>query len=120
MSRRRTYGLLLALAALAGTILLSGAAGASGHSERASRDQWGVSYRPTATPIKHVVVIFQENVSFDHYFGTYPNAANTDGQTFNAKPGTPAVDGLLPATSSSLPPQLRHSNNLITSNPNDG
>ena len=25
---------------------------------------------PTATPIKHVVVIFQENVSFDHYFGT--------------------------------------------------
>ena len=25
-----------------------------------------------ATPIKHVVVIFQENVSFDHYFGTYP------------------------------------------------
>ena len=29
---------------------------------------------PTATPIKHLVVIFQENVSFDHYFGTYPNA----------------------------------------------
>ena len=28
------------------------------------------------TPIKHVVVIFQENVSFDHYFATYPNAAN--------------------------------------------
>ena len=26
----------------------------------------------TATPIKHLVVIFQENVSFDHYFGTYP------------------------------------------------
>ena len=30
----------------------------------------------TATPIKHLVVIFQENVSFDHYFGTYPNATN--------------------------------------------
>jgi phospholipase C len=29
-----------------------------------------------ATPIKHVVVIFQENVSFDHYFGTYPNTNN--------------------------------------------
>ena len=26
----------------------------------------------TSTPIKHLVVIFQENVSFDHYFGTYP------------------------------------------------
>ena len=25
----------------------------------------------TKTPIKHLVVIFQENVSFDHYFGTY-------------------------------------------------
>ena len=30
----------------------------------------------TTTPIKHLVVIFQENVSFDHYFGTYPNATN--------------------------------------------
>lgn len=29
---------------------------------------------PSKTPIKHVVVIFQENVSFDHYFGTYPHA----------------------------------------------
>ena len=28
------------------------------------------------TKIQHVVVIFQENVSFDHYFGTYPNALN--------------------------------------------
>ncbi|MHC6594253.1 phospholipase C [Arthrobacter sp. C152] len=35
----------------------------------------------TATPIKHVVVIFQENVSFDHYFATYPQAANTAGET---------------------------------------
>ena len=35
----------------------------------------GAAHR--ATPIKHVVVIFQENVSFDHYFGTYPYAANT-------------------------------------------
>ncbi|WP_031073895.1 phospholipase C [Streptomyces sp. NRRL WC-3742] len=52
----------------------------------------------TATPIQHVVVIFQENVSFDHYFGTYPNAANTadDKVKFTAKPGTPQVDGLTP------------------------
>ena len=48
----------------------------------------------TATPIKHVVVIFQENVSFDHYFGTYPFAANTDGSTFTPAKGTPAVNGL--------------------------
>ena len=30
----------------------------------------------TATPIKHIVIIFGENRSFDHYFGTYPNALN--------------------------------------------
>jgi phospholipase C len=43
------------------------------------------------------VVIFQENVSFDHYFGTYPHAANTDGNPFHAQPGTPSVNGLTPA-----------------------
>ena len=35
----------------------------------------------TATPIKHVVVIFGENISFDHYFGTYPKAQNNSGET---------------------------------------
>src|ERR1700733_14559753 len=45
--------------------------------------------------IQHVVVIFQENVSFDHYFGTYPKALNLPGEyPFRALPGTPAVDGL--------------------------
>ncbi len=49
----------------------------------------------TSTPIKHVVVIFQENVSFDHYFGTYPNATNPAGEpAFHARSGTPAVNGL--------------------------
>jgi phospholipase C len=56
------------------------------------------------TPIQHLVVIFQENVSFDHYFGTYPTATNSSGQQFAAKPGTPAVNGL--------------STSLLTSNPN--
>jgi phospholipase C len=48
----------------------------------------------TATPIKHVVVIFQENVSFDHYFATYPYATNSDGNPFAAAKGTPVVNGL--------------------------
>ena len=49
----------------------------------------------TDTPIKHVVVIFQENVSFDHYFATYPNATNASGEpVFQPKPGTPSVNGL--------------------------
>jgi phospholipase C len=60
----------------------------------------------TATPIQHLVVIFQENVSFDHYFATYPNALNTTtGEpTFTALPDTPAVNGL--------------SGLLMTNNPN--
>jgi phospholipase C len=53
---------------------------------------------PTPSPavnVQHIVIIFQENVSFDHYFGTYPNALNLPGETpFTALPGTPAVDGL--------------------------
>lgn len=34
----------------------------------------------TATPIKHIVIIYGENISFDHYFGTYPKAANLPGE----------------------------------------
>src|SRR6516165_5472439 len=52
---------------------------------------------PTSTPIKHLVVIFQENVSFDHYFGTYSNATGEGGSPFTAKPGTPSIDGLTTA-----------------------
>ncbi|HZT28862.1 MAG TPA: alkaline phosphatase family protein [Bryobacteraceae bacterium] len=50
----------------------------------------------TTTPIQHVVVIFQENVSFDHYFATYPVAANSNPSEplFTAAPGTPPVNGL--------------------------
>ena len=47
----------------------------------------------TTTPIKHLVVIFDENISFDHYFGTYPYAANTDGSSFCPAAGTPGLPG---------------------------
>src|SRR5215471_8657500 len=47
------------------------------------------------TPIRHVVVIFDENRSFDHYFGTYPHAANLPGERpFHARSDTPTVNGL--------------------------
>ena len=53
---------------------------------------------PTTTPIKHVVVIFQENVSFDHYFATYPYAMNPAGEpAFHAKDDTPSTNNLLAA-----------------------
>src|SRR6202042_2323472 len=67
----------------------------------------------TATPIKHLVVIFDENVSFDHYFGTYPFAANTDGTAFHAKRGTPTVNGLYTKITPKGP-----TGPLLTSNPN--
>ena len=62
-----------------------------GSSLQAAAQQPGYA---TTTPIKHVVVIFQENVSFDHYFATYPNAANTDGTPFYPAKETPTVNGL--------------------------
>src|SRR5437763_1949882 len=50
------------------------------------------------TPIKHLVIIFEENESFDHYFGTYPKALNTAGEPkFVAAAGTPSINGLTPA-----------------------
>jgi phospholipase C len=53
---------------------------------------------PAPTAITHVIVLFQENVSFDHYFGTYPNAQNLAGeQVFTPFPGTPTVNGYTPA-----------------------
>ena len=55
----------------------------------------GAAGPSTTTPIKHVVVIFQENVSFDHYFATYPFAMNPAGEpAFRPSAGTPAVNGL--------------------------
>jgi phospholipase C len=64
--------------------------------------------RQTSTPITHLVIIFQENVSFDHYFATYPNALNPPppggGPMFVPLPGTPTVNGFSPA--------------LLTNNPN--
>ena len=60
----------------------------------------------TATPIKHLVVIFDENVSFDHYFGTYPNALNPPNEPwFKAAARTPSVNGF--------------TDGLIYSNPNE-
>lgn len=58
----------------------------------------------TKTPIKHLVVIFQENRTFDHYFGTYPEAANIPGEegwvgipapAFHARPHTPKANNYL-------------------------
>ena len=66
---------------------------------------FGQTAATTTTPIQHVVVIFGENISFDHYFGTYPNALNPVGEpAFVPAANTPNVNSLTPA--------------LLTNNPN--
>jgi phospholipase C len=71
----------------------------------------------TATPIKHLVVIFDENVSFDHYFATYPVATNPPGEpAFHAAAGTPAADTLSAAHLLSNNPNLTNPGNGSNAN----
>jgi len=78
------------------------------------------------TPIQHLVVIFQENESFDHYFGTYPYATNPTGEDgFTPALGTPSVDGLcsanaVPSTANNVSCTSANvgTSPLLTSNPN--
>lgn len=97
-SRRRSPAVAVLVAAAA-LVLVGGGQSWAGHGG-------GGHHRPvhTATPIKHVVVIFGENISYDHYFGTYPHAANTDGTPFHAAKHTPRTNGL--------------THRLLTHNPN--
>ncbi len=72
---------------------------------------------PTTTPIQHLVVIFQENISFDHYFGTYPTATNPSGEPpFTALPLTPSVNGIV-GPLSTLNPNLNPANGTGATNP---
>jgi phospholipase C len=75
----------------------------------------------TATPIKHVVVIFGENISFDHYFATYPAAQNNAGETaFHVLDGgSPLVNNLVtPLDPNNAFVPLTAGPDLRTANPN--
>ncbi len=111
MRRRRLRSGLGAVAILAGASYLSSASGSTpvraqaAMGNGAGKDTSAAALLTTTTPIKHVVVLFQENVSFDHYFATYPNATNSANEpAFIASPNTPSVNGL--------------SGPLLTHNPN--
>jgi phospholipase C len=72
----------------------------------------------TATPIKHLVILFPENISFDHYFGTYPKAQNLRGEPkFVAAPDTPAVNGLSPVLLEHNPNSFNKANGEGAINP---
>ena len=85
----------------------------------------GVTYTaPAAVPvtsaqvIKHVVVIFGENVSFDHYFGTYPNAKNPAGESqFTAATGTPVPANLTGSLLTANPNSTNAANGAGATNP---
>ena len=97
------------VAGVAATCALGGAvavAAAHGGAPKASAADASAS-----TPIKHLVVIYQENVSFDHYFGTYPHAANTSGQPFFSHADV-KVNGLYDTRG------LNRHGTLLTNNPN--
>ncbi|HEY6373746.1 MAG TPA: alkaline phosphatase family protein, partial [Candidatus Sulfotelmatobacter sp.] len=105
----KTMALLLALSTALGPTTTAFAA--SKPATKASKTA------ATATPIQHLVVIFQENVSFDHYFGTYPVATNPKGESrFKAAPNTPTVNGLT-NTLLSFNPNLNPANGAGASNP---
>src|SRR6202021_121157 len=74
---RRFLAASLSTLLVVGTVPISSVA-ADHENESKSQSQ---NEPQTATPIKHVVVIFGENISFDHYFGTYPKAQNNPGET---------------------------------------
>ena len=86
-----------------------------------------VNALPTKTPIKHLVVIFNENRSFDHYFGTYPNALNPEGEPlFEPAKNTPRdINNLLsnPALLDNNPnanPNVVPSNGQTVTQPSNG
>jgi phospholipase C len=63
------------------------------------------SNNATTTPIKHIVILVQEDIAFDHYFGTYPNATNSPGEPkFVPSQHNPSINGL--------------NSNLLYKNPN--
>jgi phospholipase C len=61
---RRTWSFGMALA-IVGAILFSATPAVGAESDRGAR-----------SPIKHTIILYQENISFDHYFGTYGHGAN--------------------------------------------
>ncbi|MDB4988755.1 MAG: phospholipase [Myxococcaceae bacterium] len=73
-----------------------GHGGSSGQSGGHDKPKDPAAALKTRTPIKHLVVVYGENISFDHYFGTYPSAQNNAGETpFHARQHTPKVNNLV-------------------------
>src|SRR6201992_3437580 len=115
MRNRKLKSILLSTAALI-AIAASAATTASMAGENAASAKTSAAdpnTLKTKYPIKHLVVVFNENVSFEHYFGTYPNALNPEGEpTFEPAKNTQRdIDNLL-----SKPSLLDNNPNLNAAN----
>jgi phospholipase C len=106
-AKKRAFISLTAAVAVAACVVAldSGTSAARPTHKSSSSSPHTVTIHQATTPVKHVVVIYDENVSFDHYFATYPQAANTDGTAFTAAANTPVANTLSTA-------------GLVTTNPN--
>ncbi len=114
-SRRRGPRFLVMCAAVATVVVAascsSGSKSSSGSTTTAPAAGKTVPGGPTGTyivpagihKIKHVIVIQQENRSFDSYFGTYPGAAGIPKQ--NGKPTVCVHD---PRTNTCVAPYVDH------------
>jgi phospholipase C len=97
----------------------AGAQGAAGEAGAASAANDPAAAFATASKIKHVVVVFGENISFDHYFGTYPQAQNNVGETpFPADAGAPPVNNLVTPLNAQAGFAALTGVNLLGNNPN--
>ncbi|HEV7176772.1 MAG TPA: alkaline phosphatase family protein [Solirubrobacteraceae bacterium] len=123
MARKRMLSLVVAVLSVSGlAVAVAQAHAGRRHHGASSRHQFPSDggKLSTTTPIKHLVVIFQENVSFDHYFATYPDTAPASGdQPFRARPDTPSVNGLntpllAPNNPNSAQPFLLHHSQAYT------
>jgi phospholipase C len=117
------------LVSSAATALLLAAAGCTSTNGTLSTTTppTGTPLGQPVTPIKHVIVIFGENISYDHYFATYPSVAYSgansadageiDQSNFPAAATAPANNNLLaPLNPSTWAPLA--SPTLLTANPN--
>ncbi len=89
-------GVCMFLVLVTGTLMAIAA-----RAEAAGKGQAATARRDI--PIQHVIIIFQENRSFDSYFGTYPGA---DG--IPMRNGVPTVCNLDPMTGECVKPYLDH------------
>jgi phospholipase C len=91
------------LAAALALVAISGYGYASGNITYSTHPDAALAKSSGIHKIKHVIVVMQENRSFDSYFGTFPGA---DG--IPMKNGVPTVCAVDPQTSQCVKPFLDH------------